>query len=50
MMKIVVKADTKYLYDKPYEDKRRVRVAGPFTEVSQSPHRILGRFEPLLNK
>ena len=28
-----------YLYDKPYEDKKRVRVAGPFTVESLSPHR-----------
>ena len=27
---IAAKADTEYLYDKPYEDKSRVRVAGPF--------------------
>ena len=31
-----------YLYDKPYEDKRKVRVAGPFTVESLSPHRVLG--------
>jgi adenine-specific DNA-methyltransferase len=29
------------LYDKPYEDKNRVRVAGPFTVESLSPHRSL---------
>ena len=28
---IAAKADFEYLYDKPYEDKRKVRVAGPFT-------------------
>ena len=27
---------------KPYEDKKRVRVAGPFTVESLSPHRALG--------
>ena len=27
--------------DKPYEDKGRVRVAGPFTVESLSPHRVL---------
>jgi adenine-specific DNA-methyltransferase len=27
------------LYDRPYEDKRKVRVAGPFTVESLSPHR-----------
>ena len=34
-------ADQEYLYDKPYEDKSRVRVAGPFTVESLSPHRVL---------
>ena len=31
-----------YLYDRPIEDRRRVRVAGPFTVESVSPHRMLG--------
>jgi adenine-specific DNA-methyltransferase len=35
-------ADEEYLYDKPYEDKKTVRVAGPFTVESLSPHRVLG--------
>ena len=35
------KADFEYLYDKPYEDRRKVRVAGPFTVESISPHRVL---------
>lgn len=39
---IAVKADYEYLYDKPYEDKKKVRVAGPFTVESLSPHRVLG--------
>ncbi|MCC5805580.1 MAG: site-specific DNA-methyltransferase [Opitutales bacterium] len=39
---IAAKADHEYLYDKPYEDKKRVRVAGPFTVESLSPHRTLG--------
>ena len=38
---IAAKADSEYLYDKPYEDKSRVRVAGPFTVESLSPHRVL---------
>ena len=38
---IAAKADYEYLYDKPYEDKKRVRVAGPFTVESLSPHRLL---------
>nr|WP_236839946.1 DNA methyltransferase [Bordetella pertussis] len=39
---IAAKAEFEYLYDKPYEDKKRVRVAGPFTVESLSPHRVLG--------
>lgn len=34
-------ADTEYLFDQPYEDKGKVRVTGPFTVESLSPHRIL---------
>jgi len=37
---IAAKAETEYLYDQPYEDKSRVRVAGPFTVESLSPHRV----------
>lgn len=37
---IAAKAETEYLYDQPYEDKTRVRVAGPFTVESLSPHRV----------
>ena len=39
---IAAKADFEYLYDRPYEDRRKVRVAGPFTVESISPHRVLG--------
>ncbi|NWN82200.1 MAG: site-specific DNA-methyltransferase [Halomonas sp.] len=39
---IAAKADQEYLYDKPYEDKKKVRVAGPFTVESLTPHRVLG--------
>ena len=39
---IAAKADTEYLFDKPYEDKKKVRVAGPFTVESLSPHRVRG--------
>src|SRR5690606_23710711 len=39
---IAAKADSEYLYDKPYENKKAVRVAGPFTVESLSPHRVLG--------
>lgn len=38
---IAARADYEYLYDKPYEDKKKVRVAGPFTVESISPHRAL---------
>ncbi|MDM8550160.1 DNA methyltransferase [Desulfobacterales bacterium HSG2] len=39
---IAAKADFEYLYDKPYEDRKKVRVAGPFTVESISPHRVMG--------
>ena len=38
---IAARADYEYLYDKPYEDNRKVRVAGPFTVESLSPHRVV---------
>jgi adenine-specific DNA-methyltransferase len=38
---IASKTEYEYLYDRPYEDKKRVRVAGPFTVESISPHRVL---------
>ena len=34
-------ADTETLYDQPYEDNKRIRVTGPFTVESLSPHRVL---------
>jgi adenine-specific DNA-methyltransferase len=34
-------ADFELLYDRPIEDKKRVRVSGPFTVESLSPHRSL---------
>lgn len=39
---IAASAECEYLYDRPYEDKSRVRVAGPFTVESISPYRVLG--------
>jgi len=39
---IAAKAEFEYLYDKPYTDSKKVRVAGPFTVESLSPHRVLG--------
>ena len=38
---IAANADFENLYDKPYEDSSKVRVAGPFTVESLSPHRIM---------
>ena len=38
---IAAKADHEYLYDQPYEDTKRVRVCGPFSVESLSPHRML---------
>jgi len=39
---IAAKAEFEYLYDKPHDNKKIVRVAGPFTVESLSPHRVLG--------
>ena len=39
---IAAKAEFEYLYDKPYGNNKAVRVAGPFTVESLSPHRMLG--------
>lgn len=33
--------ENEILYDQPYEDKKRIRVTGPFTVESLSPHRVL---------
>jgi adenine-specific DNA-methyltransferase len=38
---ILSKADYDYLYENPYIDSSRVRVAGPFTVESLSPHRSM---------
>ncbi|HET7089039.1 MAG TPA: hypothetical protein VFL17_10340 [Anaerolineae bacterium] len=38
-------ADTELLYDQPYEDNKRIRVTGPFTVESLSPHRVLAADE-----
>ncbi|MDP2992705.1 MAG: site-specific DNA-methyltransferase, partial [Deltaproteobacteria bacterium] len=38
-------AETETLYDQPYEDNKRIRVSGPFTIESLSPHRILAADE-----
>jgi adenine-specific DNA-methyltransferase len=39
---IAGKAEFEYLFDRPYQDNKTVRVAGPFTVESVSPHRMLG--------
>ena len=38
-------ADIELLYDRPYDDPKRVRVTGPFTVESLSPHRVLSSEE-----
>ena len=38
---IAQKAEVELLYDRPYEDNSKVRVAGPFTVESLSPHRVV---------
>ncbi len=43
---IARRADTEFLYDKPYQDNKRVRVSGPFTVESLSPHRVLTTDDP----
>ena len=40
------RADTEFIYDQPYEEPRRIRVAGPFTVESLSPHRVLAPDDP----
>ncbi len=43
---IAAKADFEYLYDKPYEDRGKVRIAGPFTVESLTPHRVVEADRP----
>jgi len=38
-------AEQETLYDQPYEDGKRIRVTGPFTVESLSPHRVLAADE-----
>jgi adenine-specific DNA-methyltransferase len=35
------RADVELLFDQPYEDNKRIRVTGPFTVESLSPHRTI---------
>ena len=43
---IARRAETETLCDQPYEDNKRVRVSGPFTVESLSPHRVLSPDDP----
>lgn len=43
-------ADVELLYDRPYEDKTKVRVAGPFTVESLSPHRVVAARDDTLGE
>jgi len=38
-------SESETLYDRPYEDRRKLRVSGPFTVESLSPHRVLSTDE-----
>jgi adenine-specific DNA-methyltransferase len=38
---IAAKSEFEYLYDKPYQDRNKARVSGPFTVETLSPHRVL---------
>jgi adenine-specific DNA-methyltransferase len=42
-------AETETLYDQPYEDNKRVRVCGPFSVESLSPHSVLSTADENLN-
>jgi adenine-specific DNA-methyltransferase len=42
---IARRAEVELLYDQPYEDKKRIRVSGPLTIESLSPHRVLAADE-----
>src|SRR6476660_8300571 len=43
---IARRADTEFLYDKPYQDNKRVRVSGPFTVEGLSLNRVLTTDDP----
>jgi adenine-specific DNA-methyltransferase len=47
---IAQRADDEYLYDRPYVDKSKVRVTGPFTVESLSPHRAVAADEDRLGE
>ncbi len=44
---IAKRAEMEVLYDQPFEDKKRLRVSGPFTVESLSPHRVLSTDDEL---
>jgi adenine-specific DNA-methyltransferase len=44
---IARRAESEMLCDQPYEDSKRIRVSGPFTVESLSPHRMLDASIPL---
>ena len=46
---IAYHADTETLFDRPYEDNKRVRVCGPFSVESLSPHRVLSTADENMN-
>ncbi len=47
---IAQKADVEMLCDRPYEDNSKIRVAGPFTVESLSPHRVVPADEEELSE
>ncbi|HET9898457.1 MAG TPA: site-specific DNA-methyltransferase [Streptosporangiaceae bacterium] len=47
---IAKNAETEILYDRPYEDTRKVRVAGRFTVESLSPHTTISPERPVSEK
>ncbi|TET45209.1 site-specific DNA-methyltransferase [candidate division TA06 bacterium] len=44
---IAKRADTELLYDQPFQAPKRIRVTGPFTVESLSPHRFLSADDDL---
>ncbi len=42
-------ADTETLFDQPYEDNKKIRVSGPFSVESLSPHRVLSTADENMN-
>ncbi len=48
-MAIAKHAETETLFDQPYEDNKRVRVCGPFSVESLSPHRVLSTLDESQN-